>query len=145
MKPRDYCCCAIPLVNAGIYAALAEQLILGIVAGALAIGTPSSQSGTNKRLFLDSNTFFLSVVGASTPSFAGWVFGVVCFVGAALQFLGIMGVLQVCSLSYHTCLDPSYLTISSYFLRKNQTFFVATCSSILSRQPPLLPLVLLGQ
>jgi len=75
MKPREYCCCAIPLVNAGVYAALTEQLVLGIVAGALAFGTPS-------------------IVGASTPSFAAIVFGIVCFVGAAVQFLGIFGVLQ---------------------------------------------------
>ena len=42
MKPRDYCCCAIPLVNAGIYTALIEQLVLGITAGVLAISTDPS-------------------------------------------------------------------------------------------------------
>jgi hypothetical protein len=42
MKPREYCCCAIPIVNSGIYAALLEQLVLGIVAGTLSIATPSS-------------------------------------------------------------------------------------------------------
>jgi hypothetical protein len=35
-----------------------------------------------------------SVVGASTPSFAPTIFAIVCFVGAAVQFLGIFGVLQ---------------------------------------------------
>ena len=44
MKPRDYCCCAIPLVNAGIYVTLLEQFSLGIIAGTLSLGTPSSQS-----------------------------------------------------------------------------------------------------
>lgn len=44
MKPREYCCCAIPVVYAGIYTALFEQLALGVVAGTLAIGTPSSES-----------------------------------------------------------------------------------------------------
>jgi len=44
MKPREYCCCAIPLVNAGIYATLMEQLALGIIVGTLAVGTPFSSS-----------------------------------------------------------------------------------------------------
>ena len=43
MKPREYCCCAIPLVNAGIYLTLVEQFVLGIVVGTLSIGTPSSE------------------------------------------------------------------------------------------------------
>jgi hypothetical protein len=42
MKPKDYCCCAIPMFNAGIYATLIEQFIIGIVVGALAVATPSS-------------------------------------------------------------------------------------------------------
>lgn len=42
MKPRDYCCCAIPTANAGIYAVLTEQLVLGILLGALSMATPSS-------------------------------------------------------------------------------------------------------
>lgn len=43
MKPRNYCCCAIPLVNTGIYATLLEQLALGLLVGILAIATPSSE------------------------------------------------------------------------------------------------------
>ncbi|KAI0778561.1 hypothetical protein BD413DRAFT_465071 [Trametes elegans] len=73
MKPREYCCCAIPVVYAGIYTALFEQLALGVVAGTLAIATPS-------------------IVGASTPSFAKWLFAIVCYVGAAIQVLGIIAV-----------------------------------------------------
>lgn len=46
MKPRDYCCCAIPTVNAGIYATLLEQFTLGIVAGTLSVATPQSESGS---------------------------------------------------------------------------------------------------
>ncbi|KAH9898026.1 hypothetical protein C8Q73DRAFT_683452 [Cubamyces lactineus] len=75
MKPREYCCCAIPVVYAGVYAALLEQLILGVLAGTLSIATPS-------------------IVGASTPSFAKWIFAIVCYVGAALQILGIIAVRQ---------------------------------------------------
>ncbi|KAF5390294.1 hypothetical protein D9757_002855 [Collybiopsis confluens] len=73
MKAREYCCCAIPLVNAGIYAALTEQFVAGIVVGILSFGTPS-------------------IVGAATPSFAPWLFGIVCLVAAALQILGCLGV-----------------------------------------------------
>jgi hypothetical protein len=43
MKAREYCCCAIPLLNAGIYATLAEQFILGVVVGVLAVGTSKSE------------------------------------------------------------------------------------------------------
>ena len=42
MKPRDYCCCAIPVVNVGIYSTLTEQFALGIIAGTLSIATPQS-------------------------------------------------------------------------------------------------------
>ncbi|KAH9849722.1 hypothetical protein C2E23DRAFT_736696 [Lenzites betulinus] len=75
MKPREYCCCAIPVVYAGIYTALFEQLILGAVAGTLAIATPS-------------------IVGASTPSYAKGIFAAVCYVGAAVQLMGIFAVRQ---------------------------------------------------
>ena len=44
MKAREYCCCAIPIVNAGIYAALLEQFALGITAGTLSVATQSSTS-----------------------------------------------------------------------------------------------------
>jgi hypothetical protein len=44
MKARDYCCCAIPVVNFGIYLTLTEQFALGIVAGTLSIGTPNSNN-----------------------------------------------------------------------------------------------------
>ncbi|KAI0361207.1 hypothetical protein OH77DRAFT_1585356 [Trametes cingulata] len=75
MKPREYCCCAIPVVYAGIYTALVEQLALGIIAGTLAIGTPS-------------------IVGASTPAFAKWLFAIVCYAGAAIQLMGLIAVRQ---------------------------------------------------
>jgi hypothetical protein len=44
MKPRDYCCCAIPVVNFGIYSTLVEQFTLGILAGTLSIATPESNT-----------------------------------------------------------------------------------------------------
>ncbi|KAG0708944.1 hypothetical protein DFH29DRAFT_993797 [Suillus ampliporus] len=75
MKAREYCCCAIPLVNAGIYTTLIEQFSLGIVIGTLSVATPS-------------------IVGAVTPSFAPWLLAIVCYVGAAIQVLGFIGVVQ---------------------------------------------------
>ncbi|KAF8912740.1 hypothetical protein CPB84DRAFT_1670305 [Gymnopilus junonius] len=73
MKPREYCCCAIPMVNAGIYATLIEQTALGILVGTLSVGTPF-------------------IVGASTPSFAKWILAILAYVGAAVQILGFIGV-----------------------------------------------------
>lgn len=43
MKPREYCCCAVPLINAGIYATLTEQFAIAIVVGTLSVATPSSK------------------------------------------------------------------------------------------------------
>ncbi|KAH9175351.1 hypothetical protein EDB89DRAFT_1946743 [Lactarius sanguifluus] len=73
MKPRDYCCCAIPVVNVGIYSTLTEQFALGIIAGTLSVATPQ-------------------IVGAATPSIARWVFAIICYVGAMVQVLGFIGV-----------------------------------------------------
>ncbi|KAJ3737144.1 hypothetical protein DFJ43DRAFT_988331 [Lentinula guzmanii] len=73
MKVREYCCCAIPLVNAGIYSALTEQLVAAVIIGVLSFATPS-------------------IVGAATPSFAPWLLGIVCLVAGAIQVLGFLGV-----------------------------------------------------
>lgn len=43
MKPRDYCCCAIPLVNAGIYLTILIQFVVALLAGILALATPSCE------------------------------------------------------------------------------------------------------
>ncbi|KDQ63666.1 hypothetical protein JAAARDRAFT_29696 [Jaapia argillacea MUCL 33604] len=75
MKPRDYCCCAIPIINAGIYAVLTEQLVLAILTGTLAVATPH-------------------LVGAATPMFAPWILAIICYVTAGLQILGFLGVAQ---------------------------------------------------
>ncbi|KAF4572839.1 hypothetical protein EYR36_007349 [Pleurotus pulmonarius] len=72
MKPRDYCCCAIPTINAGIYTVLAEQFSVAIIVGVLSVATPS-------------------IVGAATPSFAPWILAIICFVAAAIQVLGFIG------------------------------------------------------
>jgi len=74
-KAREYCCCAIPLVNAGIYSALTFQAIVGSAIGLVSITTPR-------------------IVGAHTPAIASWIFAIICFLGAAAQLLGFMGVKQ---------------------------------------------------
>ncbi|TXT13119.1 hypothetical protein VHUM_01520 [Vanrija humicola] len=74
IDPR-YCCCAIPLVNAGIYAILAEQAV-------------SSAATAAQPLIMSA------VVGAEVPSFVTYIFGIVCFVGVAVQPLGFFGVFR---------------------------------------------------
>ncbi|WRT64627.1 uncharacterized protein IL334_001560 [Kwoniella shivajii] len=74
IDPR-YCCCAVPLVNAGIYIILSEQAILGLAIGIVVFATPD-------------------VVGAAFPDIGGIVFAVLCFVIAAVQPIGFVGVLR---------------------------------------------------
>jgi hypothetical protein len=47
VKYREYCCCAIPLVNVGIYAVLTEQLALELIVGTLSVATRSSMGPFN--------------------------------------------------------------------------------------------------
>ncbi|OXH25272.1 hypothetical protein J008_05396 [Cryptococcus neoformans] len=74
IDPR-YCCCAIPLVNAGIYTVIGEQAVLGAAIGIVVFATPD-------------------IVGASFPSFGGDIFAVICFIVAAFQPIGFIGVLR---------------------------------------------------
>jgi hypothetical protein len=46
MKPRDYCCCAIPILNAGIYLTLLEQFTTALLVGILSLATPSSKENS---------------------------------------------------------------------------------------------------
>ncbi|OBZ80005.1 hypothetical protein A0H81_00937 [Grifola frondosa] len=52
---------------------MVEQFALGIIAGTLSVATSS-------------------IVGASTPSSAKWIFAIICYVGAALQVLAFVAV-----------------------------------------------------
>lgn len=105
MKPREYCCCAIPIVNAGIYVTLIEQFTLGLVVGILSLATPSSKPSDYTHNRLCSFRSFVSVVGAATPSFAAWVLAIICFIGAAIQVLGFIGVAKVRLLRSHDALS----------------------------------------
>jgi len=96
MKPREYCCCALPLINAGIYAALTEQFVAAFVAGILSMATPS-------------------IVGAATPSFASWLFGIVCLVTAALQLLGFIAVAKEKSILFRRYLSIHTIMILAVF------------------------------
>ncbi|VDB86512.1 unnamed protein product [Peniophora sp. CBMAI 1063] len=71
MKPRDYCCCAIPTITTGIYTVLLEQFVLGIVVATLAVAAPA-------------------IVGSD--SFTPWVLAIICYIAAGLQVLGFIGV-----------------------------------------------------
>ncbi|KAF7966636.1 hypothetical protein HWV62_37595 [Athelia sp. TMB] len=95
-KAREYCCCAIPLVNAGIYTVLIEQLVFTATAGTLAIATTS-------------------IVGASTPSFAKWIFAIVCYVAAALQVLGIIAVAQDKAITFRRFLTLHGIVAAALF------------------------------
>jgi hypothetical protein len=95
MKPRDYCCCAIPTVNAGIYVTLTEQFAAALLVGILSVATPSSTClHRNSCISLEPHIFHL-VVGAVTFSFAKWILAIVAFVAAGIQLLGFIGVAQV--------------------------------------------------
>jgi hypothetical protein len=39
---KEYCCCAIPLLNVGIYTTLTEQFVVSVTAAVLALVTPPS-------------------------------------------------------------------------------------------------------
>lgn len=96
MKPRDYCCCAIPTVNAGIYTIIVEQFFLGILAGTLAVATSQSEYQIRRTSSVQGlQSKHCTVVGASTPSFAKWIFAIICYVGAAVQIFGFFGVWKV--------------------------------------------------
>ncbi|KAK7064149.1 hypothetical protein R3P38DRAFT_3301739 [Favolaschia claudopus] len=95
-KAREYCCCAIPLVNAGIYFALTEQFVAGITVGIISVATPS-------------------IVGAVTPSFAATVLGIVSFVAGAIQILGFIGVAQEKSILFRRYVTLHSLAITGAF------------------------------
>ncbi|BGP23769.1 proteophosphoglycan ppg4 [Rhodotorula toruloides] len=70
---RTYVCCAVPLYNGGIYAILAQFLVISVVAGVLCFAAPS-------------------IVSVTTPSFLSYILGVLCFAVAAGQPFGFFGV-----------------------------------------------------
>lgn len=106
MKPREYCCCAIPITNAGIYATLLEQIALGVLVGALSFATTP-------------------IVAAVTPEFAKVILGIIGFVGAGIQILGIIGVMKE-----KPTLFRRYLTLHS--LITTAGFSVAIAWTVLS-------------
>ncbi|CED85161.1 hypothetical protein [Phaffia rhodozyma] len=75
MLDQDFICCCIPLINSGIYFILLENIVVGIVAGVLTL-VPSA------------------VVSSAVPSFTGWIFAILCFAVAAVQVLGLLGVVK---------------------------------------------------
>ncbi|KAF8807483.1 hypothetical protein BYT27DRAFT_7099910 [Phlegmacium glaucopus] len=96
MKTREYCCCAIPLVNAGIYITLIEHIVASLLVGILSIATPS-------------------IVGASTPSYAPWILAIICFVITAVQLLGLIGVAREKFILYRRYVTLNGLLIMAAF------------------------------
>jgi hypothetical protein len=94
MKPREYCCCAIPLVNIGIYATIAEQAVLAIVVGTLALATPSSLP-LSFHAFVSIADLAPTVVGAATPAIAPWILAITSYIVAGFQVFGFLGVAKV--------------------------------------------------
>ncbi|KAF7347755.1 hypothetical protein MVEN_01533000 [Mycena venus] len=105
-KAREYCCCAIPVINAGIYFTLTEQFVAGIAVGIISLATPS-------------------IVGAVTPSFAPTVLGILAFAAGGVQVLGFIGVAQEKSILFRR-----YITLHS--LVTTGAFSVALAWIILS-------------
>jgi hypothetical protein len=96
MKAREYCCCAIPLVNAGIYLTLIEHVFASLLVGIVSVATPS-------------------IVGASTPSYASLILAIICFVVAALQPLGFIGVAKEKTILYRRYVTLHGLAIMAAF------------------------------
>ncbi|BEI80093.1 hypothetical protein CcaverHIS002_0106220 [Cutaneotrichosporon cavernicola] len=71
IDPR-YCCCAVPMVNSGIYAIIAEQAAVAIATAVLCFVAPS-------------------VPGVATPPFVTYILAIVCLVGLAVQPVGFVG------------------------------------------------------
>ncbi|GMK54681.1 hypothetical protein CspeluHIS016_0112670 [Cutaneotrichosporon spelunceum] len=71
IDPR-YCCCAVPMVNAGMYAIIAEQAALAITTAVLCFVAPS-------------------VPGVTTPAFLTYILAIVCIIGLLVQPVGFLG------------------------------------------------------
>ncbi|KAK1921692.1 hypothetical protein DB88DRAFT_498901 [Papiliotrema laurentii] len=95
IDPR-YCCCAVPLVNFGIYSIIFEQGLVSLGIGITAIAAPS-------------------VVGASFPSFASYIFAVTCFAVAICQPVGWIGVLREKTSTFKAYAWANALAITAAF------------------------------
>lgn len=98
------------------------------------MSTPSSQPSSLRSLC--NAHIFLAVVGAVTPSIAPWVFGIICFVAAAVQILGFIGVARVspfcpyCSLKIHPRLQEKSILFRRYVSLHSLTLAAAFSVSL---------------
>ncbi|KAG8992721.1 hypothetical protein FRB94_013471 [Tulasnella sp. JGI-2019a] len=95
-RNHEYCCCAIPTMNVGIYLTIIEQLSVGLLAGVLAVATTP-------------------IVGASTPSFAPWLFAAGCFVVSAVQAMGFFGIFKEKATLFQRYVQINSLAVSYVF------------------------------
>jgi len=95
-KIRERCCCAIPLLNFGAYSVLIETIVVGITSGTLSIAAPT-------------------IIGANLPSFAKWIFTIVCYVVAGIQLIGLWGVIKEEPTLFKTFQRLNSIAISAVF------------------------------
>jgi len=125
---KDYCCCAIPLLNAGIYITLTEQFIVAITAGILTFTTPA-------------------LVGASVPSFVPTVFAILCFVAAAVQLLGFLGVFRESTIIFrryttlHSMIMIAVFAFSASFIGVSASRHNTAASKCVTTFSPLTPVL----
>ncbi|BGP39012.1 hypothetical protein JCM10450v2_002969 [Rhodotorula kratochvilovae] len=119
---RTYVCCAVPLYNSGIYAILAQFLVISIVSGVLCFAAPS-------------------IVSVTTPGFVSYILGVLAFAVAACQIFGFFGVFREKPRLFKSYLRINGLLVSAALLLalaviiisavKHSTA-VATCTRLFS-------------
>lgn len=95
-------------------------------------------SPSNPTCLLRSLTLIFQVVGAATPSFAPLLFAIFCYVAAAIQILGFLGVARVSGSPRPSCLT------SSHTHRKNQSCIVDTSLFTQAHVSQCFPLLLSG-
>jgi len=95
-KIHEYCCCAIPVHNFGIYCVLIETIVVGITAGTLSIAAPT-------------------IIGANLPSFAKWVFAIICYAAAGVQLMGFLGVVKEKPTLFKTFQSLNFIAMSLVF------------------------------
>lgn len=79
--------------NSGIYAILAQFLIISTTAGVLSFAAPTSKVIVGFGQVCVSDLVMLhTVVAVAIPSFLPFLFGALCLVLAAFQVVGFLGV-----------------------------------------------------
>ncbi|ORX33998.1 hypothetical protein BD324DRAFT_584133 [Kockovaella imperatae] len=92
-----FCCCAVPLVNAGIHAIIMEQAVLGVAIGVTALTSPNA-------------------VGVVVPNFAKVIFAILCLVVTLIQPVGFIGVLREKTTTFKVYAWTNFVAVLSAFI-----------------------------